>query len=195
MKTFTLPMFVVLIGTLGTQYVLGDSPLDPYVGTWVIESLQVGDEKPEEYKDAKEAREILILTQDHAIYGSIDPVKKSISDLRHAHQLEGSSPEKIKAINVWRVPGRTNQGIGSVAYYSLSLDGDKLIKVGAWGSGKLANVSRRQVWVRLDDFSGTGPQNSSTLGDKLIGLKKAYDAGALTEREYQQEKAKLLNQK
>ena len=44
MKTFTLPMFVVLIGTLGTQYVLGDSPLDPYVGTWVIESLQVGDE-------------------------------------------------------------------------------------------------------------------------------------------------------
>ena len=33
MKTFTLPMFVVLIGTLGTQYVLGDSPLDPYVGT------------------------------------------------------------------------------------------------------------------------------------------------------------------
>ena len=195
MKTFTLSMFVLLIGTLGTQYVLGDSPLDPYVGTWVIESLQVGDEKPEEYKDAKEAREILILTQDHAIYGSIDPVKKSISYLRHAHQLEGSSPEKIKATNVWRIPSRTNQGTGAVAYYSLSLDGDKLIKVGAWGSGKLANVSRRQVWVRFDDFSATSPQNPSTLGDKLIGLKKAYDAGALTEKEYQQQKAKLLDQK
>ncbi len=195
MKTFTLPMFVVLIGTLGTQYVLGDSPLDPYVGTWVIESLQVGDEEPEEYKDAKEAREILILTEDHAIYGRIDPVKKSISDLRHAHQLEGSSPEKIKATKVWGLPGFLEKGKGAEAFYSLSLDGDKLVKVGAWGGGDLANVPRRQVWVRLDDFSATSPQNSSTLGDKLIGLKKAYDAGALTEREYQQEKAKLLNQK
>ncbi len=195
MKTFTLPMFVVLIGTLGTQYVLGDSPLDPYVGTWVIESLQVGDEKPEEYKDAKEAREILILTQDHAIYGSIDPVKKNISALSHAHQLEGSSPQKIKATKVWGLPGFWEKGKGTETFFSLSLDGDKLVKVGAWGGGDLANVPRRQIWVRFDDFSATGPQNSSTLGDKLIGLKKAYDAGALTEREYQQEKAKLLNQK
>ena len=29
MKTFPLPMFVVLIGTLGTQYVLGDNPAAP----------------------------------------------------------------------------------------------------------------------------------------------------------------------
>ena len=195
MRTSVLPILVVCLGTLGTQCVQGDSPLDPYVGTWVIESLQVGDEKPEEYKDAKEAREILILTQDHAIYGSIDPMKKSISDLRHAHQLEGSSPEKIKATKVWGLPGFWEKGKGTETFYSLSLDGDKLVKVGAWGGGDLANVPRRQVWVRFDDFSASSPQNSSTLGDKLIGLKKAYDAGALTEKEYQQQKAKLLDQK
>ncbi|GEM_PF-4798840 len=187
MKTFTLPMFVVLIGTLGTQYVLADSPLDPYVGTWVIESEEQRGGQTKNFNDTKEPRESLILTQDHAIYIRIDPQSKKLTELRHAHQLEGANPEKIKQTKVW---GKA--GVGSYVFLSLSLDGDKLVKSDRSGSGE---ASKSQVWVRFDDFSGTGSQNSSTLGDKLIGLKKAYDAGALTEREYQQEKAKLLNQK
>jgi len=34
-----------------------------------------------------------------------------------------------------------------------------------------------------------------TLGQQLIDLKKALDTGAITEAEYEAEKAKLLNQK
>ena len=195
MRTSVLPILVVCLGTLGTQCVRGDSPLDPYVGTWVAESKQVGDDEPQEFKDAKQPREILILTQSHAIYGRIDPANKSLTNLIHAHQLEGSNREKIKATEVWTQKGHYAGEKGREAFFSLSLDGDKLVKVGAWGDGNLANVPRRQVWVRFDDFSATSPQNSSTLGDKLIGLKKAYDAGALTEKEYQQQKAKLLDQK
>ena len=36
---------------------------------------------------------------------------------------------------------------------------------------------------------------SPTIGQQLIDLKKAKDAGAITEAEYEAEKAKLLNEK
>ena len=34
-----------------------------------------------------------------------------------------------------------------------------------------------------------------TIGQQLLDLKKAFDAGAISAQEYQTEKAKLLNQK
>jgi hypothetical protein len=39
------------------------------------------------------------------------------------------------------------------------------------------------------------PRSSATLGQQLIDLQKAKDAGALTEFEYQTQRAKFLAQK
>ena len=36
------------------------------------------------------------------------------------------------------------------------------------------------------------PVNTTPLGDELIKLKEAYEKGALTEKEYEEQKAKLL---
>ena len=36
------------------------------------------------------------------------------------------------------------------------------------------------------------PVNTTPLGDELIKLKEAYDKGAMTEKEYEEQKAKLL---
>jgi len=36
------------------------------------------------------------------------------------------------------------------------------------------------------------PVNTAPLGDELVKLKEAYDKGALTEKEYEEQKAKLL---
>jgi len=44
-------------------------------------------------------------------------------------------------------------------------------------------------------IAGTGPKTQNyppTVGQQLVDLKKAKDAGALTEDEYQAQKAKLL---
>lgn len=41
---------------------------------------------------------------------------------------------------------------------------------------------------------GTNPSNA-TLGQQLIDLQKAKDSGALTDAEYQAQKAKLLENK
>ena len=43
--------------------------------------------------------------------------------------------------------------------------------------------------------NGTPNQHNGTLGQQLIDLQKAKDAGAITESEYQAEKAKLLGKK
>lgn len=37
--------------------------------------------------------------------------------------------------------------------------------------------------------------NAPTVGQQLVDLQKAKDAGAITDSEYQSQKAKLLNQK
>jgi hypothetical protein len=45
---------------------------------------------------------------------------------------------------------------------------------------------------------GTGPTTkieNATVGQQLIDLKRAKDTGALTDAEYDQEKAKILNGK
>jgi hypothetical protein len=45
---------------------------------------------------------------------------------------------------------------------------------------------------------GTGPKSqqvNATLGQQLIDLKTAKDTGAITEAEYQAQKAKLLGEK
>lgn len=42
---------------------------------------------------------------------------------------------------------------------------------------------------------GTDRNSNTTLGQQLIDLQKAKEAGAITEAEYQTEKAKLLDNK
>ena len=42
---------------------------------------------------------------------------------------------------------------------------------------------------------GTERNGNTTLGQQLIDLQKAKEAGAMTEAEYQAEKAKLLSNK
>jgi len=39
---------------------------------------------------------------------------------------------------------------------------------------------------------GNGETRSATVGQQLVDLQKAKDAGALTEAEFQEQKAKLL---
>jgi starvation-inducible outer membrane lipoprotein len=39
---------------------------------------------------------------------------------------------------------------------------------------------------------GNGESRSATVGQQLVDLQKAKDAGALTEAEFQEQKAKLL---
>ncbi len=36
---------------------------------------------------------------------------------------------------------------------------------------------------------------TTTVGQQLLDLKKAYDAGAMTQKEYEQQRAKVLNAK
>jgi hypothetical protein len=40
--------------------------------------------------------------------------------------------------------------------------------------------------------NGQAPKSSGTVGQPLIDLQKARDAGAMTETEYQKERAKVL---
>ena len=51
-----------------------------------------------------------------------------------------------------------------------------------WFSGCVAAIGNRDAH-----------QGSGTVGQQLIDLQKAKDAGALTEAEYQAQKAKLLD--
>lgn len=48
--------------------------------------------------------------------------------------------------------------------------------------------------LELGGGTTTRPQNP-TLGQQLIDLQHAKDSGAITDAEFQQEKAKLLNSK
>ena len=43
--------------------------------------------------------------------------------------------------------------------------------------------------------NGTPHNQTSTVGQQMIDLQKAKDAGAITESEYQTEKAKVLGKK
>ncbi|HTR43051.1 MAG TPA: SHOCT domain-containing protein [Pseudomonadales bacterium] len=55
------------------------------------------------------------------------------------------------------------------------------------------------VWLTGCSFAlGTGSTTkvvNATVGQQLIDLKKAKDIGALSDAEYDQEKAKILNSK
>ncbi|GEM_PF-5227476 len=39
------------------------------------------------------------------------------------------------------------------------------------------------------------PINTTPLGEELVKLKEAYDKGVLSEKEYEEQKAKLLKEK
>tara|TARA_Y100000385_G_C12998591_1_gene596073 strand:- start:516 stop:1085 length:570 start_codon:yes stop_codon:yes gene_type:complete len=189
MKTFTLPMFVVLIGTLGTQYVHGDNPADPFIGTWVLETLQNGNEAPKDFTNTKEPRQVLMITGPHVLFGKLDPSTNKFLEVRQCGKL--IHVEQSKSFEE-HVECGDRSLIGKVFPFTLKLSGkEQMIKERNLSSG----LVQKQVLARFKPTPENNKQDGSTLGDKLIGLKKAYDAGALTEREYQQEKAKLLNQK
>ena len=69
----------------------------------------------------------------------------------------------------------------------------------------LGGGKKDSVWTANSNNSGSTNTTSNptvvqqtvapTLGQQLMDLKKARDAGAISEQEYETEKAKLLNQK
>ena len=193
MKVMASIILVAAFSTLGTPYVHGEDATDAFVGTWVLETFQNGSDTPKDFTATKEPREILLITGPHFIYGRLSPSTNKLVELRQCgtllHRKESNSYEEhIEA-------GNKNM-IGKVYPFTLKFDQNKrLIKERNLTTGINAGKKQRQVWVRFDEVLTNAQQDSSTLGDKLIGLKKAYDAGALTEREYQQQKAKLLDQK
>ena len=50
------------------------------------------------------------------------------------------------------------------------------------------------LYLQLGGGSTTKPQYA-TVGQQLTDLKKAKDAGAITDAEYQEQKAKILDEK
>ena len=49
--------------------------------------------------------------------------------------------------------------------------------------------------VALGNKDGKGTVNHPTVGQQLVDLKKAQDAGAITPDEYNSQRAKILEQK
>ena len=193
MRTNVLPILVVYLGTLGAQCVHGEDPTDAFVGTWVLETLQNGNEVPKDFTKTREPRQVLMITGPHIVYGKLDPASNKFLQVNHGGKLiyveeTNSFQEHVEC---------GNQSFNGRAFpFTLRLENnDRLIKERILLLDSKSKVPQRQVLTRFNPVLANAQENGSTLGDKLIGLKKAYDAGALTEREYQQQKVKLLNQK
>ena len=67
---------------------------------------------------------------------------------------------------------------------------------------KQSLISILALALALPTFTGciaveshTPPKNAPTVGQQLIDLQRARDSGALSEAEFQQQKAKLLSEK
>ena len=182
---------ITLAGPVPAQS--GKNPLDKFVGTWVFESERVANEKPIELFSPKEPRSVLLITGPHFIYGRVLPATMKLTELRHAGQLLYDEESKVFE-EVMETPAEKAKAFSAIKWrFRLSLDDKgRLTKISTVGSGPAAGTAKTQVFVRFDPSPKTADETDITLGQRLLDLKKAYDAGVLTEAEFQKAKAKLL---
>ncbi len=179
--------FIFAVALLPAVTAKADGPNEAFVGTWVLESDKIGKGEAVDHSATKKPRETLLVTGPHFIWGSLDPVKMKIVELRHAGQLT-ETENKGTFSEFVEYGGRKNRGMEGKSYVGTwRLEGDKLIKTGE-SNGEI----KEQVFVRFVPAPTTEDTGSTTLGQQLIDLKKAKDAGALSEEEFENEKAKLL---
>lgn len=189
-ETMPTPRFAVLfifaVAFLPAVTAKADGPNEAFVGTWVLESDKIGKGEAVDHSATKKPRETLLVTGPHFIWGSLDPVKMKIVELRHAGQL--TETENKGTFSEFVEYGGRNRGMEGKSYVGTwRLDGDKLIKTGE-SNGEI----KEQVFVRFLPAPMAEDTGSTTLGQQLIDLKKAKDAGALSAAEFEKEKARLL---
>jgi hypothetical protein len=116
-----------------------------------------------------------------------------LTELRHAGQLLYDEESKVFE-EVMETPAEKAKAFSAIKWrFRLSLDDKgRLTKNSTVGSGPAAGTAKTQVFVRFDPSPKTADETDITLGQRLLDLKKAYDAGVLTEAEFQKAKAKLL---
>jgi len=156
------------------------------MGTWMIITSKIDGKLTDDSGDASSGnRRFLMLTDSHFVYGQIDPSTMKIKKFLFG----GSYTLKDNQYTENLEPG------GKKASHTIRLDGDKLYKSGSLTTG----VPCEQVWERFKSAapksSRSAADGSVSVGQQLIDLSKAKEAGVITDAEFQVQKAKLLGNK
>ncbi len=160
--------------------------LNPLVGTWMwVETRNSITKETTEFRIPKGNRLFAVISDTHAIYGPIDPTTMKLvkADFGCVCTVEG---------NKWTERWDFGSDAGKTFKFEWKMEGEKLLKIDPKKGGGI------QVWERFRPKSPeqlTPSEANKTAGQQLIDLKKAKDAGALTDEEYQAQKAKLLGNK
>lgn len=153
------------------------------MGTWtMIETVHPATKKTEDLRQQPE-RMFVVITDTHSLYGMMDGKSMQLKKVNFgcSYTLEGA-----KWTERWDFGGAN---AGKEFVFELKIEGDKLFKTLAGGGGRPSI----QVWERFKRPSqSSAGKEATSLGQQLIDLKKAKDAGAITDVEYQAQKAKLL---
>ena len=156
---------------------------NPLAGTWIW--VESGNSNSKERTNLRTNSELcfVVLTDTHSIYGMLDAktmrLKKTMfgglhtregNNFTEAHEFGYGSKEGKKFTFQWK------------------MEGDKLLKMPPDGKG-----GDIQVWERFKlPPQSPADKEATSVGQQLIDLKKAKDAGAITDEEYQAQKAKVL---
>ena len=97
--------------------------------------------------------------------------------------------ESVKTKLVYNVIGLAAMTLLSGCVCAIQLGGGKK------DSTSTANTSNSSSTCNTSNPNVVKQTVAPTIGQELLDLKKARDAGAISEQEYETEKAKLLNQK
>lgn len=181
--------FLIAVICVATVLVLdaakADGPADAFAGTWVMESVKKGDSEPIIFTEKSEPREVQLITGTHLIVARLDPKTMQLTELGHAGRLSGTDKDHTFAS---KVECGNRQIVGKAFEFSMRIEGDRLIK----NFVSIDGQPMEQVLVRFTRVPTGNGTNSATVGQQLIDLKKAKDAGALSEEEFEKEKARLL---
>ncbi len=165
----------------------GEDSAEALSGTWVVESLKAGQQGVVKYSETKEPRPVFFITGPHFIWGRLDPKTMKIIELRHSGKLVAGEKKDVFVEEVEH-GNRIGKAMEGNSYEStIRLEGEKLIKTRD-NKGQL----EEQVFVRFRSLPSSDEAASATIGQQLIDLKKAKDAGAISDEEFEKEKAKLL---
>ena len=166
---------------------IAKSVANPLLGTWLWVETRNANSK--EFTNLRTKPEMcyVLITDTHTIYGAIDS-----KTMRFKSALFGGLYTKEGNM----VTERHEFGYGSKEQqqctFDWKVDGEKSLKSHKNGKGGVDI----QVWERFKGTEKLTPcEEGNTMGQQLIDLKKAKDAGAITDAEYQAQKAKMLGGK
>jgi hypothetical protein len=156
------------------------------LGSWVLLSKKLdGKVATTDIASSKEPRRgCMLITDAHVLFGGIDVTTRKLSKITHGGSYTFTGDRFVETLE-FGTPPQTYK-------HTVWVEGDRLYKVGSIGKNKMM---MEEVWVRftsaeLDHLSQS--KQPSTIGQQLIDLKSARDSGAITEAEYQTQKAKVL---